>query len=79
MRESGSRNDAELDTPTPEMLTMFTISSLKEGWSEERLDVFFLYVGRSVSALDGVTSSLHAGLQGLPEPNLLQGAHSKVQ
>ena len=32
-----------------------------------------------VSALDGVPRPLHAGLQGLPQTDLLQGAHTKVQ
>ena len=32
-----------------------------------------------VGALDRITSPLHASLQGLPQPDLLQGAHTKVQ
>ena len=32
-----------------------------------------------VGALDRIPGPLHAGLQGLPQPDLLQGAHTKVE
>lgn len=48
------------------------------GFSKRHIDVFFLSLGWAITALDGITGSLYAGLDRFPQPDLLQCADSKV-